>query len=76
MVGVPSEIKNIVVVSAESQSALAESELLCRGFQYVGDDALIFCSATDEQLDNTVVVELVDGIPSGIISTAKLVQIQ
>lgn len=74
--GVPSEIKSVAVVSAESQSALAESELLCRGVQNVGDDALIFCSATDEQLDNTVVVELVDGIPSGIISTAKLVQIQ
>jgi len=74
--GVPGEIKSIAVVSAESQKELYERELLCEGIQMVADDAYIFCTATDEQLENTVVVELDEGIPTRIISTAKLVQIQ
>lgn len=74
--GVSSEIKSIAVISAESQNELSESDLLCVGFQPSVDDAPIFCTATDEQLENTLVVELVDGIPTGIISDAKLVQIQ
>lgn len=74
--GVPSETIHFAVVSAESQSNLSESEVLCRGVQYVAEEVRVFCTVTDEQLDNTVVVEQVDGIPTRIITEAKLVQIQ
>jgi len=74
--GVPSGIKSIAVISADSQSQLSESEFLCRGLENVGDDGHIFCTATDEQLENTVVVELVEGVPTQVIPSATLVQIQ
>lgn len=74
--GVPSDIENIAVVSSDLQTALFESEVLCRAVQYVAEDVRVYCTATDEQLDSTVVVELVDGIPTQIIPDAKLVQIQ
>ncbi|MFK7995827.1 MAG: hypothetical protein AB8B87_16950 [Granulosicoccus sp.] len=74
--GLPIEIKEFAVVPADSAIELSERELLCRGFQSLGDEVRIFCSATDEQLDNTVVLELVDGKPGNIIPTATLVQIQ
>jgi len=73
--GVPIEIKNIAVVSAESQGEISEREVLCRGVQFEPEDAHIFCTATDEQLDNVVVVEHVDGVATRIIPTAKLVQL-
>lgn len=74
--GVPGKYKSIAVVSAESQNDLAESKVLCRGLKYVAEDAYIFCTATDEQLGNTVVVEQVDGVLTSVIPTAKLVQVQ
>ncbi|MFK7860221.1 MAG: hypothetical protein AB8B64_15475 [Granulosicoccus sp.] len=74
--GLPVEFKAIAVVSADPAIDLSERELLCRGFQSVSDDTRIFCSATDEQLANTIVLELVDGNPGRIIPTATLVQIQ
>jgi len=74
--GVPGERASIAVVSAASQTDLLNAELLCRGIQYVVGDAHIFCAATDEQLDNTAVVELIDGVPTRVIPEARLVQIQ
>jgi len=74
--GVPEGRKMIGVISAVSQTNLADSELLCQGFQYVAGDAHIFCTATDEQLENTVVVEMVDGVATQVISDANLVQTQ
>ncbi|MFK7861445.1 MAG: hypothetical protein AB8B64_21695 [Granulosicoccus sp.] len=74
--GLPVGITGVAVVSADPAIELSERELLCRGFPFVGDDTRMFCSATDEQLDNTVVLELVDGEPGRIIPTAKLVPIQ
>lgn len=73
--GVPSEIKSVAIVFAESTNNLSDSELLCQGIQVAADNAPVFCTATDEQLDNTVVVELVDGMPNRVIPTAKLVQV-
>jgi len=73
---VPSDIKSIAVVSAESDTLLSEREALCLGLQSAADDTHIFCTATDEQLDNTVVVEHFNGTPVRIIPSAKLVQIQ
>ncbi|MFK7859166.1 MAG: hypothetical protein AB8B64_10105 [Granulosicoccus sp.] len=72
----PDEIKSIAVVSANSSVEPAERELLCQGFRFVSGDTRMFCGATDEQLENTIVLELVNGKPGRIIPTAKLVQIQ
>jgi len=74
--GIPGARLSIAVIPAASQTDLPNAEVLCRGIQYMTDDAHIFCTATDEQLDNTAVVELVDGVPSRLIPEAKLVQIQ
>lgn len=74
--GLPADIKAVSVVSADSGIEFTERELLCRGFRFSTDDVRAFCSATDEQLANTVVLELVDGKPGQIVATANLVQIQ
>ncbi|MFK7997285.1 MAG: hypothetical protein AB8B87_24365, partial [Granulosicoccus sp.] len=74
--GLPDEISEVAVVSADSSVELAERELLCRGFRFFSDDTRMFCGATDEQLANTIVLELVDGKPGSIIPNAKLVQRQ
>lgn len=74
--GLPVETRRFVVVSADSAIEPTERELLCWGAQFVSGDSRIFCPATDEQLSNTVVLELVEGKPAGIIPTANLEQIQ
>jgi len=74
--GVPANTNDIAVVSAEASIELSERELLCRGYQYVHEFVNLFCTATDEQLANTTVVELDAGIPSREIPGASLVQAQ
>ncbi|MFK7996458.1 MAG: hypothetical protein AB8B87_20130, partial [Granulosicoccus sp.] len=74
--GLPDEISEVAVVSADSSVELAERELLCWGFRFFSNDTRMFCDATDEQLANTIVLELVDGKPGSIIPNAKLVQRQ
>ncbi|MFK8082585.1 MAG: hypothetical protein AB8B97_20090 [Granulosicoccus sp.] len=72
--GLPLQVTDFAVVTADSTVELSKRELLCRGFQLVDENVRTFCSATDEQLDNTVVVELVDGIPGGVLAEARLIQ--
>jgi len=74
--GVPTDTRGIAVISAQSQSDLSTSEVLCRGVQDDKEETYLFCMATDEQLDNTVVVEVNKGMLTKIIPGAKLVQIQ
>jgi len=72
--GLPAEAKAAAVVSRDSTKALSERELLCRGFQYSGEAMRTFCSASDEQLDNVLVLELIDGIPGELIPSASLIR--
>ena len=73
--GLPEAVGIFAVVSADQTTALAERETLCSGFQGVSeDDVQVYCIATDEELQSTVVVELKQGIPDRIISEASLVQ--
>jgi len=65
--GLPTDIKSIAVISANDVSKLVESEILCRGSQFVSGQVRSFCSATDEQLANTVVVELSKGVPISLL---------
>jgi len=74
--GVPSEIKSFAVISADSQFDLSESKVLCLGLQIAASDTDVFCTATDEQLENTVIVEHFNRKPTRVIPTAKLEQIQ
>jgi len=68
--------KRIAVVSAVSTHDIAMRELLCRGFQFVPGDVKLFCTASDEQLESALIVELVDGVPTREIMDASLVQVQ
>jgi len=73
--GLPVGLTYIGVVSADQTTELSERTLLCRGVQFTGEDVRIFCTATDEQIVNSVVVELSEGKPSRIIQEASVVQI-
>lgn len=71
----PVEKAVVAVVSADSAIELSERELLCRGYQIIPNSTPVFCSATDEQLDNTVVVELLSGKPGTLIPEARLIPV-
>jgi len=72
--GLPLDIKYFGVVSADQTAASSERELLCRGIQFKGEDEQLFCTATDEQLDNTVVVDMREGRADREIPEARLIQ--
>jgi len=74
--GLPIEIEEIAVVSADQTIELSEREILCRGNQYKRGEVHIFCSATDEQLENSLVVTLTNGLLGRVVTEARLVQAQ
>ncbi|MFK7996473.1 MAG: hypothetical protein AB8B87_20210 [Granulosicoccus sp.] len=74
--GLPTGIQAIAVVSAGNTLPLSDREVLCRGYQFEDEQVRIFCTATDEQLESTVVVEWIDGKIGAVIPEASLEQIQ
>ncbi len=75
VVGLPADIREFAVVTAETGTALIERAFLCVGYQDVPGDVQLFCGATDEQLSSsTEVINIVPGEAISLISAASLAQ--
>jgi len=73
--GLPGDVKSFAVVSSDQTTAIEDRELLCSGFQGVVGDVEVFCMATDQELESTVVTGLIQGVPDTLIPEASLEQI-